>query len=188
MGRFRRNQITGSHLEDPASSTPTTGARITVRVVEDTHTYAADDGSVWWSGGYAPVYEDEDGEHYFMALGEHLSDGRVLYCKVAGARHYPEALESSMFAPGSATLLRPEPDNPYDADAVGIWDRNGAVQVGHIPADHSPEVASRIHEGEQLVGFVVREIRRGSKSGPRSALHLLVLPAGELSLSVVENG
>ena len=165
-------------------SSPTAG--ITVRVVEDTHTYAADDGSIWWSGGYAPIHEDSDGEHHFIALGERLSDPRVLYCKVAGARHRPEALEDSRFKPGSAAMLRPEPDNPYDANAVGVWDGSGSVQVGYIPADCCPGIASRIRAGEQLVGFVLREIRRGSKSGQRAALHLLVMPAGALNLSIID--
>ncbi|HLN07282.1 MAG TPA: hypothetical protein VK217_13455, partial [Acidimicrobiales bacterium] len=70
--------------------------------------------------------------------------------------------------------------------AVGVWDASGSIQVGHIPAECCAEVASRIRTGEQLVGYVLREIRRDSKSGPRSALHLLVTPADELNLSIVD--
>jgi hypothetical protein len=158
---------------------------ITVRVVEDTHTYATSDGSTWWAGGHTPIYEDEDGEHYFIGLGEYLPDSRLLYCKIAGARHYP-ALYESRFKPGSIGLLRPEPENAYDANAVAVWDGEGSVQVGYIPAVLSGDIASRIRAGEKLVVFVLREIRRQSQSGQRAAFHVLVMPDQELNLSVAQ--
>lgn len=159
-------------------------APIAVRVVEDTHAYAAADGTTWWSGGYAPIYEDKHGEPHFVALGQYLPDPRVLYCKVAGVQHHPAALHASWLKPGSIALLRPEPENPYDPNAVGAWNASGTIQAGYIPAEHSADVTSRIRAGEQLVAFVLREIRRGSTSGRRIALHALVMPAGELNLSM----
>lgn len=189
MGILRRRRATTRLSDAPVSiSSPVVSAtEVTVSVIEDTHTYDGDDGSTWWSGGYAPVHQDPDGGYHFAALGEQVSDPRVLYCKVAGAHHRPEALQDSRFKPGSPAMLRPEPDNQYDADAVGVWDGSGSIQVGYIPADCCRGVASRISAGEQLVGVVLREIRHGSKSGPRSAIHLLVLPAGTLQLSVIED-
>src|SRR5271166_924931 len=161
MSLFRRTR--------PKAAPPVATGSLTVRVVEDTETFEGHDGSKWWSSGYAPVYEDRDGEQHFRRLGEHASDGRALYCKVAGSHFYADALQDPRFKTGSPALLRPEPDNPYDPNAVGVWDGSGSVQVGHIPADLSAEVASRIESGEQLVGFVLREIREHSKSGPRTA-------------------
>jgi hypothetical protein len=152
--------------------------------VEDTHSYVTTDGNTWWSGGYAPI-AGADAEHQFLALGQYLCDPRVLYCKVAGVQHYRAALHAPWFKPGSITLLRPEPENPYDANAVGVWDSTGSIQAGYIPAEHSADVTSRIGAGERLIAFVLREIRRGSSSGPRVAMHALVMPAGELNLSVV---
>jgi hypothetical protein len=160
-------------------------AQITVQVAEDTHLYSTADGSRWWAGGYAPICGEEDAEHYFLRLGQYLSDPRVLYCKIAGAQHYPAALEGSRFKPGSMALLRPEPENPYDANAVSVWDRSGLVRGGYIPAEHSAQIAARIHAGERLIAFILREIRQGSRLGPRAALHALVMPAGELNLSIV---
>jgi hypothetical protein len=162
----------------------THGSSITVRVLEDTHPYATPDGSTWWSGGYAPISADEHGEHHFTRLGQHLCNSSVLYCKIAGAQHHPAALQGSLFKPGSTALLRPEPENPYDPNAVGIWDPSGSIQAGYIPADHSANVTSRILAGEQLIAYVLREIRCQSRSGPRAALHALVMPAGELNLSM----
>jgi HIRAN domain len=160
---------------------------ITVRVLEDTHPYATADGSTWWSGGYTPISTDDHGDDHFTRLGEHLCNSRVLYCKIAGAQHYPAALHGSLFKPGSTALLRPEPENPYDPNAVGIWDPSGSMQAGYIPADHSANVTSRILAGEQLIAYVLREIRCQSRSGPRAALHALVMPTGELHLSIALN-
>lgn len=163
-----------------------TSATHTVQVVDDTHWFDGEDGTRWWSVGLAPVYVDNDGEHHFMSLGESLCDGQVLYCKVAGVQHYGRAVESHGFAKGSTTQLIPEPKNEFDANAVGVWDSRGRIQVGHIPADCCAKLAARIGAGEHLVGYILREIRRDSKSGPRTGLHLLVVPAGELALSVVD--
>jgi hypothetical protein len=160
---------------------------IAVSVVEDTHCFDGDDGTRWWSNGYAPVHVDDDGGYHFAALGEHLGDGRVLYCKVAGARHYDQGIADPRLRPGITLELRPEPNNPYDSDAVGVWEAKGALQLGHIPADVCSDVSARIRAGERLDGYVVREIRRESKSGPRTALHLLVAPAGEIKLVVVKD-
>ncbi len=160
---------------------------VAVRVREDTHTYTSGDGTVFWAGGFAPIYEDTDGEDHFVAVGEALDDPRLLYCRVAGGNYRPDALQDSRFDPGCGVRLQPEPDNRHDANAVAVWDATGSVQVGYIPADHSAEVASRIRAGEHLVGFVLREIRRGSQSGPRVSLHLLVMPAGELQMTIVED-
>ncbi len=174
------------HRSSPAqSSASAPRPSITVRVAEDTHQYARADGSTWFSGGYAPITGAQDAEHQFLALGRYLSDPRVLYCKIAGAQHYPTALQGSRLQPGSTALLRPEPENPYDANAVAVWDASGLLQAGYIPADHSANIAARIAAGERLIAFVLREIRRGSRSGPRVALHALVMPAGELHLSIV---
>lgn len=161
-------------------------ATYTVQVVEDTHCFDGEDGTRWWSVGLAPVYSDSDGEHHFMPLGESLCEGQVLYCKVAGVQHYGSAVGGHRFAHGSTTQLIPEPDNEHDANAVGVWDSRGRIQVGHIPADSCANLAARLGRGEQLVGYVLREMRRDSKSGPRTGLHLLVAPAGKLALSVVD--
>src|SRR5664280_1320416 len=110
---------------------------ITVHVIEDTNTFEGHDGEIIWGGGYAPV--DEDGLFLYEADHE-TSDPRAFYCKIAGAQHRPKALaDKRRFAVGSRIVLRPEPDNPYDPNAVGIWDASGEVQVGYVPATLSAE-------------------------------------------------
>jgi hypothetical protein len=120
-----------------------------------------------------------------VAPGEHLCDKAVLYCEVARVRHDAPPAEDPRFEPGSATLLIPEPWNESDPSAVGVWDLAGAIQVGQLPLSSCAEVASRLDRGEHLVGYVVGEVRLESRRGPRSALQLLVAPAGALTLSIL---
>lgn len=161
-------------------------ARLDVHLVAHDRSCDTEDDGPRWSRGFRPIHRDTHGADHFLTLGEHLCDGEVLYCEVVGIEHHGAAIDDACFEPGSPTLLIPEPWNEHDPNAVGVWDLHGAIQVGHIPAEHCAEVASRLNGGEHLVGYVMREIRRGSKVGPRSALHLLVGPAGALTLSVID--
>jgi hypothetical protein len=60
-----------------------------------------------------------------------LEDRHVFVTWVAGISHCPAAVDLPDFAPGSDLVLRPEPDNPFDPNAIGVWNASGAVQVGH---------------------------------------------------------
>ncbi|HST54704.1 MAG TPA: HIRAN domain-containing protein [Solirubrobacteraceae bacterium] len=162
--------------------TPADG--IAVRVLKDTHTFYGHDGSAWWSGGYAPI--GDDGE--FLALADHAtSDPRVLFCAVAGAKHRPAALQDARFQPRSELLLQAEPDNPHDADAVGVWDQAGEVQVGYVPAELSAAVAAELRAGKPVSAMVVREIRQDSDAGARVTLHMIFTSHGALSLAIVSD-
>ena len=179
-----RTPLARSHVG--AATLP--GSVLNVRVVEDTGTFEGD-GSKWWASGYAPIIDEDDGGWHYATLREGAtSDPRARYCKVAGAHYRPEALRDSRFAPGCAVMLRPEPDNPHgEGHAVGVWDSTGSIQAGYIPHDLSAEITARIRAGEQLAGYVLREFRQGSKSAPRSTIHILVIPIGEeLRLDIAE--
>jgi len=52
---------------------------------------------------------------------------------VAGL-HFPNAAEHPDFAPGRDLVLRPEPDNPFDPNAIGVWNADATIQAGHLPA------------------------------------------------------
>lgn len=183
MGLFKRS---ASHAAETACPALALGPPIALAVIEDTHAYEGDDGESYWSIGLAPVHEDTDGEYHFLRPGDSLSDSRAIYCKVAGVKHYPKALKDSRFKPPCPAILIPEPNNAHDANAVGVWDSSGSVQAGHIPRELSAEIAARMRAGEQLMAMMLREIRRGSRSGPRAALHLLVVPPCELQMKMVK--
>ncbi|MGI8512260.1 MAG: HIRAN domain-containing protein [Solirubrobacteraceae bacterium] len=121
----------------------------------------------------------------YLAIGDHrVPDPRCRLCRVAGTTHAGEALQDARFAPGSALALRPDPANPHDADAVGVWDAGGEAQVGWVSAADAPEVGGMIRGGQALSGIVLREFR-SAPDGPRIALNMVVGPAGELALEVV---
>ncbi len=177
----------------PAEPLPPLGASddepaITVRLVEDTHTFYGDSGEPIWCGGLSPI-DDKDGR-YLSEAEHHTSDPRVYLCKVAGARHYPDVLDNSRVGQGTLVILKAEPDNPYDEHAVGIWgvlDGEHLGQLGHVPATLAPEVAAILASGQQMGGQVIREYRLGSSRGKRVGLHVLIAPAGPVSL-VIEDG
>ena len=95
-------------------------------------------------------------------------DPRLLVVPVAGASYRPEALADEAFAPGLPLELVPEPDNPHDANAVGIWDAERRVQAGYVPAEAAP----RVWPGAQAVSLW--EFR--DETGRRVGLRVLVAP------------
>ncbi|HEY4894799.1 MAG TPA: HIRAN domain-containing protein [Solirubrobacteraceae bacterium] len=137
-----------------------------------------------WCGGFTPTSEDGD----FLYEAEHrTTDPRAFYCKVAGAQHRPAALADKRFDHGSLVLLRPEPGNEFDPNAVGVWDATGKVQVGYVPSTLSAEVAAVIRSGTPLGGQVIREFRLNSSRGKRIGLHLIIAPVGPVSF-VIDDG
>jgi hypothetical protein len=77
------------------------------------------------------------------ATGERVrwEDERIRVVPVAGVSFRPEALEDASFEPGRSLALVPEPDNPHDSNAVGIWNEERTVQAGYVPREVAPELA-----------------------------------------------
>lgn len=149
-------------------------AKVRVHVVEDTRLFEGNQGDTIFCGGYAPA--DERGAR--LSESEHrTSDPRVFCCQVAGTHHRPNALSDARFDLGSPIVLRTEAA-PFDGYTVGIWDGSGTVQVGYVPPTLSRTVAGLLHSGTAVGGQVLREFRLSSSDGERSALHVLVAPAG----------
>jgi hypothetical protein len=77
------------------------------------------------------------------ATGEPVAweDPRIRVVPVAGVSYRPEALPDASFDPGRRLALVPEPDNPHDPQAVGIWNEQRSLQVGYVPAAVAGELA-----------------------------------------------
>jgi len=109
-----------------------------------------------------------------------LEDRHVFVTWVAGISHYPAAVDRPDFAPGNDLVLRPEPENPFDPNAIGVWNASGTVQVGHLPAvivRDLPRVPEERH------GLMVGELVHG-----RDRVGLWVVVAREpVVLRVVTN-
>jgi hypothetical protein len=77
------------------------------------------------------------------ASGERVrwEDPRLRVVPAAGVTYRPEALPDPSFDPGRPLALVPEPSNPHDPNAVGIWNEERTLQVGYVPAAVAPELA-----------------------------------------------
>jgi hypothetical protein len=77
------------------------------------------------------------------ATGELVAweDERIRVIPVAGVSFRPEAVADASFDPGRRLALVPEPANPHDENAVGIWNEERTLQAGYVPAEVAPELA-----------------------------------------------
>jgi hypothetical protein len=57
---------------------------------------------------------------------------------VAGVSFRLDALEHPSFEPGRPLTLVPEPENPHDSNAVGIWNEDRTLQLGYVPRESAP--------------------------------------------------
>jgi hypothetical protein len=112
-------------------------------------------------------FEDEEWRGFLLVqprselLRLHLFDTWV-----AGVHHFPDSAVHESFAPGKQLALVAEPDNPHDAAAVGVWNAERTLRVGHVPAvivaELPPNERTALSLSEQLDG------------GKRTTLRILV--------------
>jgi hypothetical protein len=101
--------------------------------------------------------------------------------KVAGVSHRRGELQEAAFDPGRELALVPEPDNPHDPDAVGVWDASRAHQVGYLPRDRARLIGRRLRSGRVTQAISLWEWRQAG-SGERVSLEILVAPDVEIEL------
>lgn len=91
---------------------------------------------------------------------------------VVGESYRMEALQQSCFAAGSQVLLLPEPNNPYDPNAVAVWDIKRQLQAGYIPREYSARIAHKIAKGEIKQCTIMWE---GIRKKKRNSIRLLLI-------------
>ena len=69
----------------------------------------------------------------------------LLTFHIAGFQHHDGALVPSKIKAGDVLALVPEPDNPYDPDAVAV--KYGDVMLGYVPADSVGPLSVMFHYG-----------------------------------------
>ena len=153
-----------------------------VDVVREERYWYPDDGGQVWVAGFTPV--DATGRFLARAAPELLERGlRVV--PVAGARHQGAALEDEGLAPGRGLLLRRDPANPHDPNAIAVHAAGpGGVQAGWVPREVAAELAGPLDAGEAWTAVVLRE-SRPSPRDPRSGLVALLARAPALELRVL---
>jgi hypothetical protein len=80
-------------------------------------------------------YEDEEWRGLLLVQPRtELLRLHVFDTWVAGVHHYPDSAGHESFAPGKQLALVAEPDNPHDEAAIGVWNAERTLRVGHVPA------------------------------------------------------
>jgi len=155
-------------------------ARAVVDVVLEERYWYPDDGGVVWVAGYQPI--DAATGRYLARDDPALAARDLRTINVAGAgRHHADVLNAERFAPGRPLVLRREPDNAHDANAISVRADAGGDQAGWVPREVAAELAPRLDAGERWSAIALRE-RRPSPREPRTGLVALLAPASRIEL------
>jgi hypothetical protein len=140
-----------------------------------------DDGGQVWVAGYQLL--DPGSGRYLARDAPELSARGLHVVGVAGAgRHHAEALGSDALAPGSPLVLRRDPDNEHDPNAIAVLSAGDeGDQVGWVPRELAAELAPELDEGRPWSALVLREQRRSPRD-PRQGLTMLLAPAERVEL------
>lgn len=122
--------------------------------------FELDDGSAVAKGQALHFHDRATGAVYTYHSPE-LAKRGVCVIRVAGISHYPGA-QTSRVNLGSQLALRAEPENPYDRNAVAVWDDDGH-QVGHVPATECKRIGDRLARGERVCGMVICDAKAAGR-------------------------
>ena len=139
-----------------------------------------DEGGQVWVAGYQPV--DPSGR-YLARDAPALGAAGLRVASIAGAaRHHAHALASDGAAPGRPLVLRRDPENPHDPNAIAVLTAAGE-QLGFVPRELALELAAALDAGERWSAIVLRE-RRASPRDPRTGLTMLLARDGAIELRI----
>jgi HIRAN domain len=142
-----------------------------------------DDGAIVWIAGYQLV--DPESGRYLARDAPQLTGRGLRVAGVAGAgRHHADALGSEAVAPGQPLVLRRDPDNPHDPNAIAVYGAGEGEQVGWVPREIAAELAPDLDAGRPWAAVVLRE-HRPSPRDPRGGLTMLLAPGERIELHEV---
>ena len=150
-----------------------------VAVIAEERYWYPEDGGVIWLAGYTVV--DPDSGAYLARGAPELAARGLRIVGVAGAaRHHAEALASDAAAPGRPLVLRRDPANAHDANAIAVDTADGA-QLGWIPRELAAELAPELDAGTPRSAVALRE-QRASPRDPRTGVTMLLAAASAVTL------
>jgi len=107
-----------------------------------------------------------------FTIGSAANGTAVLVLPVNGSQKFHDrALQEPVFAPGQLLHLRPEPTNPYDTNAVMVWDSEERHHVGYVPAEQAASIAEGIQDGRSYARVIWEWL---TVDGERTHLRMLV--------------
>ena len=122
--------------------------------------------------GYGYVVESvEDGQRLAWDYLSNRAQGMESF-GVAGETHHREDLQADSFRPPARLSLMPEPTNPYDPNAVAVWDAAKRYQAGYIPGSEAKRIGGRIRKGQIVECLSIWET---IVNGKRVSLRMLLV-------------
>jgi hypothetical protein len=115
-------------------------------------------------------FRDDEGDTVHGAGFDPPPESTVV--KVAGVSFRSDALQSPTVAPLHRLAFVPEPSNPADPCAVGVWDEARVVHIGYVPREEAVWLLAAIGRGETWHGVSTWEWWRddGRRIGVRMML------------------
>jgi hypothetical protein len=138
-----------------------------------------DDGGIVWVAGYTPV--SADGTYLGRRSEELLSRGLRVVSVAGAAAHHPDALASDAVFPGAPLVLRRDPANAFDPNAIELRISEGVV-LGFVRREVAAELAPELDANEVWSAVVLRE-QRASPRDPRTGVTALLAPTPKITLN-----
>lgn len=82
---------------------------------------------------------------------------------IAGGWYHDLAAALPTLTPGTRLLLRSEPDNPHDANAIAVSNRAG-LMLGYIPREANAPIARLLRLGADIEATVIGPLMVGRDS------------------------
>jgi hypothetical protein len=140
-----------------------------------------DAGGVVWLAGYSVI--DRESGRFLARDAPELAARRLHVAGVAGAaRFHPDALHGDEAAPGEPLVLRRDPHNEHDPNAIAV-DTVAGDQLGFVPRDLAATIAPELDAGAPWSAVVLRE-QRSSPRDPRTGVTMLLAPVAAVALRV----
>ncbi len=148
-----------------------------------------DDGGVVWVAGFMPV--DRTTGRFLSR--DALREQGLVVSGVAGAQFNDDVLQSDAAEPGAPLVLRRDPANEHDPNAIAVeagggdasvglgGAGKGGPQLGWVPREVAAEIAPRLDAGEEWSAIVLRE-QRDSPRDPRKSVTMGLARAARIEL------
>jgi hypothetical protein len=155
---FRRRRQTGELSAPSAADELLAGVEVTaIHLVQADHSYTGHSGEHMQFVGFevydaADRYRDPDNS----APALQIQDG-VWLARLAGISHHLSPAHFPAMVPLASLILRLEPDNPLDPQAIAVCTEDG-IRAGYVPAVVTPDLwphVARDH-GTALITGVYR--------------------------------
>ncbi|MCB1016990.1 MAG: HIRAN domain-containing protein [Acidimicrobiales bacterium] len=90
------------------------------------------------------------------------------------SQSFRDALAAAAFSPGSRVQVLPDPSEPHDPEAVGIWSGDASLRLGWVPNVPAADLSRRLRAGEVRIGVALNE--GCALDGTRLGIEVLIAP------------